>query len=43
MTERRVAILGEVRIDEVRDHRGMRESVAGDAVALTPFDRPIWE
>lgn len=34
MTERRVAILGEVRIDEVRDHRGMRESVAGDAVAL---------
>lgn len=34
MTERRVAILGEVRIDEVRDHRGMRESVAGSAVEL---------
>ncbi len=34
MTERHVAILGEVRIDEVRDPAGVREIVAGEAVEL---------
>ncbi|GAA4478794.1 hypothetical protein [Microbacterium panaciterrae] len=34
MTERQVAILGEVRIDEIRDPGGVRETVAGDPVEL---------
>ena len=34
MTERHVAILGEVRVDEVRDQGGVRESVTGPAVEL---------
>ncbi|MBS1907861.1 MAG: hypothetical protein JST33_15155 [Actinobacteria bacterium] len=34
MTEHRVVILGEARVDEIRDPGGVRESVAGDAVEL---------
>ncbi|SDL83959.1 hypothetical protein [Microbacterium azadirachtae] len=34
MAEQRVVILGDTRIDEIRDPGGMRESVGGDAVEL---------
>lgn len=34
MTEHRVVILGEARVDEIRDAHGMRETVTGDAVEL---------
>jgi|GEM_PF-3205451 len=34
MTGQRVVILGEARVDEVRDPGGVRESVSGDAVEL---------
>ncbi|WP_336648466.1 hypothetical protein [Microbacterium sp. MMO-10] len=34
MTEHRVVILGEARIDEIRDPGGMREGVGGDAIDL---------
>lgn len=34
MTGQRVVILGEARIDEIRDQGGVRESVAGEAVEL---------
>jgi len=34
MAEQRVVILGEARVDEIRDPGGVRESVTGDAVEL---------
>ncbi|PRB07497.1 hypothetical protein [Microbacterium sp. MYb64] len=34
MTEHRVVVVGEARVDEIRDPGGVRESVTGDAVEL---------
>ena len=34
MTEHRVVVLGEARVDEIRDPAGVRESVTGDAVEV---------